>query len=79
MKLLFVHQNMPGQYREMLVWLSQFGGQEIVFLTQRRDVQIKGVKTLSYRPHHKPAADAYGLSKDWEAAAGAGPGAATAM
>ncbi|CUH89355.1 PEP-CTERM/exosortase A-associated glycosyltransferase, family [Phaeobacter sp. CECT 5382] len=79
MKLLFVHQNMPGQYREMLVWLSQFGGQEIVFLTQRRDVQIKGVKTLSYRPHHKPAADAYGLSKDWEAAAGAGLGAAMAM
>lgn len=79
MKLLFVHQNMPGQYREILTWLNQRGDQEIVFLTQRRDVQIKGVKTLSYRPHHKPAADAYGLSKDWEAAAGAGLGAAMAM
>ena len=79
MKLLFVHQNMPGQYREMLTWLSQRGDQEIVFLTQRRDVQIKGVKTLTYQTHHRPAADAYGLSKDWEAAAGAGLGAAMAM
>ncbi|MEP1328075.1 glycosyltransferase family 4 protein [Pseudophaeobacter sp.] len=79
MKLLFVHQNMPGQYREMLTWLSQRGDQEIVFLTQRRDVQIKGVKTLTYQTHHRPAADAYGLSKDWEAAVGAGLGAAMAM
>jgi len=80
MKLLFVHQNMPGQYREMILWLTaQQEQHQIVFLTQRRDIQIKGVKTLSYRAHHKPAAGAYGLSKEWEAAAGAGIGAALAM
>jgi glycosyltransferase involved in cell wall biosynthesis len=80
MKLLFVHQNMPGQYREMIAWLTaQQEQHQIIFLTQRRDIQLKGVKTLSYRAHQKPAADAYGLSKDWEAAAGAGIGAALAM
>ncbi len=79
MKLLFVHQNMPGQYREMIQWLAARGGHELVFLTQRRDAPtIPGMITRIYKPHHKPAGDAYGLSKVWEEAAGAGFGAAMA-
>jgi hypothetical protein len=79
MKLLFVHQNMPGQYRELLAFLAGQGGHEMVFLTQRRDAPaIAGVKTLVYAPHHRPAAGAYGLSKVWEEATGAGFGAVQA-
>ena len=78
MKFLFVHQNMPGQYRELLTWLVQQGGHEILFLTQRRGLRLPGVTTVTYTSHHQPAKDAYGLSKDWEAAAGAGLGAALA-
>ncbi|MGR3621452.1 glycosyltransferase family 4 protein [Pseudophaeobacter sp.] len=78
MKFLFVHQNMPGQYRELLSWLVQQGGHEIVFLTQRKGLRIEGVKTVTYQPHHQPGKEAYGLSKDWEAAAGAGLGASLA-
>ena len=80
MRLLFVHQNMPGQYRELLAWLVGQGGHELVFLTQRRDYpEIPGVRKVVYRPHHVPAKDAYGLSMVWEEAAGAGYGAALAM
>ena len=79
MKLLFVHQNMPGQYREMLQWLIAQGGHQIVFLTQRKDApKLPGVATCIYQPHRVPAKDAYGLSKVWEAAAGSGFGAAMA-
>ncbi|WP_281954807.1 glycosyltransferase family 4 protein [Pseudophaeobacter arcticus] len=78
MKFLFVHQNMPGQYRELLTWLVKQGGHEIFFLTQRRGLQLPGVTTVTYRAHHQAAKDAYGLSKDWESAAGAGLGAALA-
>lgn len=79
MKLLFVHQNMPGQYREMLQWLIAQGGHQIVFLTQRKDApKLPGVATCIYKPHRVPAKDAYGLSKVWEAAAGSGFGAAMA-
>ena len=79
MKILFVHQNMPGQYREMVQWLAANGEHEIVFLTQRRNApQFTGVKTCIYAPHHRPAPDSYGLSKVWEKAAGAGFGAAMA-
>lgn len=79
MKILFVHQNMPGQYRELLVWLARQGGHELVFLTQRNPApEIKGVRSVIYKPHHGPAADAYALSKVWEEAAGAGYGAVMA-
>ena len=59
MKILFVHQNMPGQYRELIQWLAATGEHELVFLTQRRDApQIPGVRTQLYTPHHRPAKDA---------------------
>jgi hypothetical protein len=39
MNILFVHQNFPGQYRELFAWLVAQGGHEIVFLTQRAVTQ----------------------------------------
>ncbi|WP_299648203.1 glycosyltransferase family 4 protein [uncultured Jannaschia sp.] len=80
MRILFVHQNMPGQYRELLAWLVGQGGHEVVFLTQRRDhPDMPGVRQVIYRPHHAAAENAYGLSKVWEEAAGTAYGAAQAM
>lgn len=79
MKLLFVHQNMPGQYRELIAWLAGQNTHEIVFLTQRiNPPKFKGVQTVIYRTHHEPAKNAYGLSKVWEQATGTGYGAALA-
>jgi len=79
MNILFVHQNMPGQYRELVQWLAAQGGHRIYFLTQRKDApNFAGVETRIYKAHRKPAKDAYGLSKVWEEATGAGFGAAMA-
>ncbi|WP_050931597.1 glycosyltransferase family 4 protein [Aestuariivita boseongensis] len=79
MRFLFVHQNMPGQYREVIQWLGASGDHQIVFLTQRKECpSFPGVKTVRYSPHHKAANDTYGLSKVWENATGAGFGAAMA-
>lgn len=79
MKILFVHQNMPGQYREMIGWLAAQGDHQLVFLTQRHPApQLPGVKTVQYKAHHRPDKEAYGLSKVWEEATGAGFGAAMA-
>ena len=76
MNILFVHQNMPGQYREMLAWLAAQGEHRILFLTQRKDaVPIKGVTVARYVPHRKPAKDAYALSRYFEECMGAGYGA----
>ncbi|CTQ49350.1 glycosyltransferase family 4 protein [Jannaschia donghaensis] len=79
MKILLVHQNMPGQYRELLTWLIDQGGHDLVFLTQRRNFpDMPGVRKVVYTSHHVPSKDAYGLSKTWEEAAGYGYGAAQA-
>jgi glycosyltransferase involved in cell wall biosynthesis len=76
MNILFVHQNMPGQYREMVEWLAAQGGHRIYFLTQRKNPPpLDGVQARIYKPHHVPKKDAYGLSKVWEEATGAGFGA----
>ena len=80
MKLLFVHQNMPGQYRELIQWLAAQGTHEIVFLTQRlKPPSYDGVRSVVYKSHHKAGKDAYGLSRTWEEAAGSGFGAAQAL
>ncbi|WP_299152895.1 glycosyltransferase family 4 protein [uncultured Tateyamaria sp.] len=80
MKLLFVHQNMPGQYRELIQWLGAQGTHEIVFLTQRAKAPtFKGVRSVVYKTHHKADEKAYGLSRTWENAAGNGFGAVTAL
>ncbi len=73
MKFLFVHQNFPGQYRELFSWLVAQGGHEIVFLTQRDVPQpVKGAKVIRYSTHHRPAENAYALSKYWEENCGNG-------
>ncbi|KIN65614.1 Glycosyl transferase, group 1 [Sulfitobacter noctilucae] len=79
MNILFVHQNMPGQYRELVQWLAAQGDHRIFFLTQKKDApNLPGVETCVYKAHRRPREDAYGLSRVWEEATGAGFGAATA-
>ncbi len=79
MNILFVHQNMPGQYRELVQWLAARGEHRIYFLTQRQNApKLDRVETRVYRAHHQAKKDAYGLSKVWEEATGYGFGAAMA-
>ena len=71
---------MPGQYRELIQWLAAQGEHQIVFLTQRENApNIDGVRNVIYKTHHKAKDDAYGLSKTWETAAGAGFAAAITL
>lgn len=76
MNILFVHQNMPGQYREILAWLAAQNEHRIVFLTQREKVQpVAGVTIARYRPHHRAAKEGYALSRHFEDCMGAAFGA----
>lgn len=78
-RVLLVHQNMPGQYRELMAALRVDPAHEVTFLTQRRDgPDVPGVRRVAYAPHHRPGAETYALGRVWEEAAGAGLGAARA-
>jgi len=49
MKVLFIHQNMPGQYVHIAHHLAQTG-HEVGFITQPRAAEIAGVRKLEYQP-----------------------------
>ena len=51
MKVLFVHQNFPGQYLQLARHLGATPGNEVVFITQRKDdAALPGVKKIVYQP-----------------------------
>jgi len=51
MRYLFVHQNFPGQYLHLVRYLARDSANEVVFITQRTDAEIPGVRKVVYKPH----------------------------
>ena len=50
MKILFVHQNFPGQYLHLARHLGAIEGNQVVFITQRTDADLPGVRKIVYKP-----------------------------
>jgi glycosyltransferase involved in cell wall biosynthesis len=50
MKILFTHQNFPGQYLSLARHLGAREEHEVVFLTQRREAELPGVRKVVYQP-----------------------------
>lgn len=50
MRVLFVHQHFPGQYLHLARYLGADPANEVVFITQRRDANLPGVKNIVYQP-----------------------------
>lgn len=48
MDILFIHQNMPAQFRHLAPALAARGGSRVVFLTRRHDVDLPGVRRVTY-------------------------------
>ncbi|MBO0799864.1 MAG: glycosyl transferase family 1, partial [Blastocatellia bacterium] len=48
MKLLFVHQDMPGQFKHLAPALARMPGNQVVFLTKRTDAALPHVNRLTY-------------------------------
>ena len=47
MQLLFLHQNMPGQFRHLAAHLAA-AGHRVVFVTKRGDRTLPGVERIVY-------------------------------
>lgn len=76
MDILFVHQNYPGQFREIVPTLAATGRHRIVFLTQQtRLPQAKDHMIAVYESAHKPAKDAWKYSAWFEESIGNAIGA----
>jgi len=49
MDILFIHQNMPGQYKHLAPALARSSGNNVVFLTKRNDVTLPRVARATYK------------------------------
>ncbi len=80
MNILFIHQNYPGQYREIVPRLAATGQHRIVFLTQRQKGYAKPTNhhVVVYKPGKMPGDDANPYTKYFEQNCMAGAGAAAA-
>ncbi|MBF0375288.1 MAG: glycosyltransferase family 4 protein, partial [Alphaproteobacteria bacterium] len=59
MNFLFVHQNMPGQFRHLAAHLARQPENRVVFLTRRDDVAIGGVTRVTYKPARAPSRETH--------------------
>ncbi len=55
MKLLFIHPNMPGQYKHLARYYGAQPGNEVIFLTKPKPhVNIEGVRKIEYKLKRTP-------------------------
>jgi glycosyltransferase involved in cell wall biosynthesis len=67
MKILFVHQNFPGQYLHLARHLGAIPGNEVVFITQRRNASLSGVRNIVYKTHRAITPGVHQYLRDTEA------------
>lgn len=60
MKILFLHPNMPGQYKHLCRAFAQDPANTVVFITKpKEDVNIPGVHKVEYKPPREPSASTH--------------------
>jgi glycosyltransferase involved in cell wall biosynthesis len=67
MKILFVHQNFPGQYLHLARHFGSMPGNEVVFITQRSEVALAGVRKVLYSPRRQPTPTVHHYLRETEA------------
>ncbi|WP_407520893.1 glycosyltransferase family 4 protein [Methylobacterium oryzisoli] len=66
MRVLFVHQNFPGQYRHVAPALAARPGYEVVALGINPAPPLPGVRHLRYPVEGRSTPDTHGLARDFE-------------
>lgn len=59
MRILFVHQNMPAQYAHLAAHYAAIPGNEVVFMTRRKGMEMPGVRTVRYELARESRTDAH--------------------
>lgn len=53
MRILFIHQNCPGQYKHLVMHLKQDPKNDIVFISKPNNNTITGIRRIDYKPHRE--------------------------
>lgn len=67
MNILFVHQNMPGQFKHLAPFLAR-QGHRVAFLTKRENLDLPGVERVNYPAPPGPAAAAHPFAMRYDGA-----------
>ncbi|MBY0432205.1 MAG: glycosyltransferase family 4 protein [Rhodospirillales bacterium] len=54
MNIVFIHQNMPGQFKHLAQHFAAQPGNRVVFITQRENVEIPNVVRIVYKTSRQP-------------------------
>ena len=78
MNYLFIHQNFPGQYRNVVAHLASQPGNQIYFITQPNDNVMPGVYKVTYTKDQRGAINCHAYSVELDRAISTGAAAAEA-
>ncbi|MBN8532357.1 MAG: glycosyl transferase family 1, partial [Alphaproteobacteria bacterium] len=56
MNLLFMHPNMPGQFKHLCRKFAEDSNNKVVFVTKPKKGEIPGVRKIEYQPQREPQA-----------------------
>ncbi|MCL2591215.1 MAG: glycosyltransferase family 4 protein [Betaproteobacteria bacterium] len=59
MKVLFIHQNSPGQLRHLAAHLAQQPDVEVLAIGRETAPGMEGIRLLRYRPHRTPSKETH--------------------
>ncbi len=59
MKILFIHPNMPGQYKHLCQAYAKNPDHTVVFITKPKSLEIPGVHKVEYKPPREPSASTH--------------------
>ncbi|SLN21206.1 glycosyltransferase family 4 protein [Oceanibacterium hippocampi] len=68
MKVLFLHNNFPAQYRHVAAALAQDPANSVVFATHNRQGNLPGVGKLLFKPSREPAKETHHYLRGTESA-----------
>jgi glycosyltransferase involved in cell wall biosynthesis len=59
MRVLFIHQNMPGQFKHLAPELARDPANHVAFMTRRADTDLPGVRRITYAPRRSAHASTH--------------------
>ncbi|MDR2926113.1 MAG: glycosyltransferase family 4 protein [Azoarcus sp.] len=66
MRVLFIHQNFPGQLRHLIAHLARRPGTEVLGIGRETAPGMEGIRLLRYRPHRSPAKETHPYVRTFE-------------
>lgn len=66
MKVLFIHQNFPGQFRHIAAHLARQPGCQVLAIGRDSAPGLPGVELLRYRPHRAASPQTHPYARSFE-------------